>query len=64
MATHYNFALNPDRTKLPLCRLASLGKGRDFSGHTVTTQQAAVTCRHCAALLRQSAPSSLRRLPS
>lgn len=64
MTTHYNYALNPERTRLPACQLGALGKARDFSGYAVTTDKARVTCRTCRKVLGMSVgtrqPANLR----
>lgn len=47
MTKHYNYALSPEQTTLPACRLGALGKARDFSRYAATTDKARVTCRAC-----------------
>jgi hypothetical protein len=58
MTTHYNYALNPKRTRLPACQLGALGKAKDFSRYAVTTDKARVTCRTCRKALGMDQPST------
>ncbi len=46
-AVHYNFALRPERNKLPACQVGGKGRGNDFSGWRVTVDRCQVTCRKC-----------------
>ena len=46
-AVHYNFALCPDRTALPICSIGAAAQRLSESKWRVTTDHRRVTCRRC-----------------
>ena len=53
-AIHFNTALNPDRTALPVCSIRSVAQRIEESRWRVTTDPRRVTCRRCRQMLEKS----------
>jgi hypothetical protein len=46
-AIHFNYALHPEKSKLPACMIGAIGGNRNFSDIHATTDGGKVTCKRC-----------------